>query len=175
MKRSCSVSIPKNIEVKIKNNEIIIDGPIGSLSKKFHDSIDFKIKENEIFFSSNQKKSDLKKQIGTIRSLIRSMIFGVQFGFFKNLKIVGVGYRVSLEERFLSLSLGFSNTIRYKVPNSILVFCPNQNEISLKGVDKQLVGQVAAEIRSFRKPELYKGKGIRYENEIVKLKESKKK
>ncbi|ARC53221.1 50S ribosomal protein L6 [Candidatus Riesia pediculischaeffi] len=176
MRRSSFILTPKNVKVIIGNDTIIINGPRGRLIEKLNHFVQVDVKEDRISFFLKEEKLAFKRQLGTLQSLVRSMVLGVQYGFVKKLKIIGVGYRAFVErEQHLNLSLGFSHIIHYRVPDSVNVICPNQNEIHLKGIDKQLVGQVAAEIRSFRKPELYKGKGIRYENEFVKTKESKKK
>jgi len=128
-----------------------------------------------LIFIPNQDYINGWALAGTMRSLINNMVIGVTKGFIKKLNLVGIGYRVSIKERIVTLSLGFSHLIDYILPSDIIAECPNQNEILLKGLNKQLVGKVAADLRSYRQPEPYKGKGIFYSDEIIRIKETKKK
>ncbi|VFP78308.1 50S ribosomal protein L6 [Buchnera aphidicola (Cinara cuneomaculata)] len=172
-----SIMIPKNVTVQISGLEVIVKGPLGSLVRKMHECIKIIKKDNLLFFSHNHlSKSYGWMQAGTHRSVVYTMIVGVIEGFKKQLNLVGIGYRVIMENtNILKLYLGFSHPIIYKIPNTIKALILPQNEIVLTGIDKQLVGQVAANIRSYRIPEPYKGKGIRYSNEKVRIKEAKKK
>ncbi|WP_075434112.1 50S ribosomal protein L6 [Buchnera aphidicola] len=172
-----SITIPKNVTVNINNLEVIISGPLGSLQRKIHVCVKIVQQEGVLFFSHNHFSGSYGwMQAGTCRSVINSMIIGVTAGFKKQLNLLGIGYRATIENPgILKLYLGFSHPIYYELPKSVNVSLLPQNEIILTGIDKQLVGQVAANIRSYRIPEPYKGKGIRYLNEIVRIKEAKKK
>ncbi len=171
------IIIPKNVKINIINNEIIIFKDNLIIKNIIHYSVLPIIKKNKIIFTNYSYYS--KKYLmyaGTIRSVINNILIGLKNNFIKKLLLVGIGYKAYIEKKILYLNLGFSYTIKYKIPNSINIECLNNNEIIIKGFDKQKVGQVAAEIRSFRPPECYKqGKGIRYSNEFVKIKEHKKK
>ncbi|VFP81233.1 50S ribosomal protein L6 [Buchnera aphidicola (Cinara kochiana kochiana)] len=172
-----SITIPENVTFFLSKLEVIINGPLGSLTRKIHKCIKITRKNNSLFFSHDHLSESYGwMQAGTYRSLVYTMIVGVTVGFKKQLNLIGIGYRVIMENtNILKLYLGFSHPIIYKIPNTIKVILLPQNEIVLTGIDKQLVGQVAANIRSYRIPEPYKGKGIRYLNEVVRIKEAKKK
>lgn len=172
-----NIFVPSNVKIKIDNQKIFIEGKNGKLNVSIHFSVKVKYKNNILKFLpyKNIKRQNSWAQAGTTRSLVYSMILGVTKGFDKKLNIIGVGYRVFIKDNILNLILGFSHVIYYKIPNNIKITCPNQNEILIQGINKQLVKQTAAEIRSYRRPEPYKGKGIRYDNEVVKIKEAKKK
>ncbi|MDV6344529.1 MULTISPECIES: 50S ribosomal protein L6 [unclassified Nitrosomonas] len=170
------IQIPSNVNFTISNNEIVIKGPLGSLQQRLSaEQVTITSENNELFVKSADSTKQSHSMSGTIRSLVNNMVTGVTTGFVKRLNIVGVGYRAQASGNTLNLSLGFSHPIAYKMPNGITVETPTQTEIVIKGIDKQQVGQVAAEIRSFRLPEPYKGKGVRYADEIIILKETKKK
>lgn len=172
-----NIKIPHEVSVKINNNKILIEGKKGYLEKNIHSDVKIVHKDNILSFSLNniQKSHNAWAQAGTMRSLINSMIQGVSKGFKKKLKLVGVGYKVNIDKNKLILFIGFSHTINYPLPENITAECPSQNEIIIKGIDKQIVQQIAAIIRSYKIPDPYKGKGIRYENEFIRIKESKKK
>ncbi|VFP77904.1 50S ribosomal protein L6 [Buchnera aphidicola] len=172
-----SIIIPNNVAVDLSNYKITVNGPLGSLTRIIHVCVKILKKDGSLFFSHNHlSKSYGWMQAGTCRSLVHSMILGVTEGFIKQLNLFGVGYRVILEnENILKLYLGFSHPVIYKIPQIVTVSIISQNEIVLKSIDKQLVGQVAANIRLYRVPEPYKGKGIRYLHEIIRIKEAKKK
>lgn len=172
-----AIIIPENVEFRLNHLEIMVVGPLGSLQRTINSFIKIIKKNSTLFFSHNHSSSSYGwMQAGTCRSLIFSMIVGVTQGFKKKLNLFGIGYKVTIEENnILKLYLGFSHPIFYKLPDTIKVKLLPQNEIVLMGMDKQLVGQVAANIRSYRTPEPYKGKGIRYFNEKVLIKEAKKK
>ncbi|WMY97721.1 MAG: 50S ribosomal protein L6 [Arsenophonus sp.] len=168
------IKVPDNVQIKLEQSKISIIGKKGTLNYTLHKSIKIKYEKNKLFCFS--KEIGLHKaQTGTTHSILNSMIIGVTNGFKKKLQIFGVGYRVILKKDIILLSLGYSHPIEYKLPEDVKASCPSQTEIILTGINKQTVGQVAAKIRSFKKPEPYKGKGIRYENEIIKIKETKKK
>ncbi len=168
------LSLPKNVEMSISiENLVIINGPKGTLKKWFPKPI--KIENNDqIVTTTRLNNIKHNKQLhGTTNSLISGMIEGVTKGFTKTLQIIGVGYKANLKGNILTLSLGFSHPVTYTIPDTIEVEVPKPTEIIIKGIDKQLVGETAAQIRKFRKPEPYKGKGIRYLNEKVVRKEGK--
>lgn len=169
------VSIPDQVNLTVKDDDLDIKGPKGTLSLKKHLSIDVDIEDQKVLVRA--KKQD-KKSIaiaGTFRSLISNMIAGVSQGFEKKLELNGVGYKVQSKSDNLVLNLGFSHPVNYQLPKEVTVETPTPTEIILKSINKQLLGQVAAEIRSFRLPEPYKGKGLRYANEQILRKETKKK
>jgi large subunit ribosomal protein L6 len=169
------VDIPTGVEVLLNGRDISIKGSKGSLDLTIHDLVEIKQEDNLLLFSAanNGKKSNALA--GTFRSLVNNMILGVSNGFEKALQLQGVGYRAQSQGKKLNLTLGFSHPIEYSIPEGIEIETPSQTEVLVKGIDKQLVGQVSAEIRAFRPPEPYKGKGVRYVNEYVKRKEAKKK
>ncbi|WMY96580.1 MAG: 50S ribosomal protein L6 [Arsenophonus sp.] len=169
------IVIPFDVNVKLDGQIITIKGKNGELTRKIHEFVKIKYFDNQLTFLFSKSFIDARTQAGTARSLVNAMVIGVTEGFTKTLQLVGIGYRVSINEKIISLSLGFSHLITYKLPVSVFATCPSQTEIILKGANKQLIGQVAAELRSYRPPEKYKGKGIRYANEIIITKESKKK
>ncbi|MFP3014254.1 MAG: 50S ribosomal protein L6 [Arsenophonus sp.] len=169
------LSVPSDVEVKLNGQYIVIKGKNGKLSRTIHRSVTIKYINNQLTFGPRDDFYDSWTQAGTARSLLNAMIIGVTEGFRKKLNLVGIGYRVAIKDNILSLSLGFSHIIEHKLPQGISAQCPSQTEILLEGLDKQAVGQVAAELRSYRIPEPYKGKGIHYDDEIVRIKEAKKK
>ncbi|MBU3923070.1 50S ribosomal protein L6 [Patescibacteria group bacterium] len=163
------IIIPDNIDVKINDNLILVKGPRGELQETIHPDVSVEIKDKEIILKNNNNSAIW----GTMRSLIFNLIKGVSDGFEKKLIYEGVGYKAVLEGKKLVLSLGYSHPIEIEAPHGI-EFKIEKNTITISGINKQLVGQVAADIRSKRKPEPYKGKGIRYENEIIRRKTGKK-
>ncbi|MXP56561.1 50S ribosomal protein L6 [Pantoea sp. Mhis] len=170
------VIVPVDVEVKINGQEILIQGKNGILKKIINSAIEIKYTDNYLVFLSREGYIDAKAQAGTARSLVYGMIIGVTEGFVKKLQLIGVGYRAFIkDDNSVNLLLGFSHPINYKLPANIIAECPTQTEIILRGADKQLVGQVAADLRAYRPPEPYKGKGIRYLDEIIRTKETKKK
>lgn len=180
------VSIPKGVEVQLNGQTFSAKGPKGQLTHEIHNLIAVKqdgevltveIKEQKGKLSRSQiaKKSMASALSGTTRALINNVVMGVSQGFVKKLKLVGVGYRAQSQGNKLNLSLGFSHPVDYTLPEGIVAKTPSQTEVEIEGIDKQLVGQVAAEIRSIRPPEPYKGKGVRYADEVISLKETKKK
>jgi len=169
------VAIPSGVEVRVSGQNVSVKGTKGALEQAINDAVGVTAEDNLVKFMARRADKNSKAQTGTARALIRNMIIGVSEGFEKKLTLIGVGYRAQAQGNKLSLSLGFSHPVDYAVPTGITVETPSQTEIVVKGVDKQTVGQVAAEIRAYRPPEPYKGKGVRYSDEHVVRKEAKKK
>lgn len=167
------IKIPEGVKVKLDADFIIAKGPKGELKNQIKPEIKLEIKDSEIVLRPQKNNNQTQALWGTYRSLIANMIKGVTLGFEKVLEIEGVGYRANLEGKDLVLNLGYSHPIRIEVPEGI-EFGVEKNTITISGIDKQLVGQITAEIREKRKPEPYKGKGIRYKGEIVRRKAGKK-
>ncbi|MCX7113242.1 MAG: 50S ribosomal protein L6 [Proteobacteria bacterium] len=169
------IILPKSVEAKIVGSEITVKGIKGSISINLHTIVQVQIEEGYIKIISDKTNKFANSLAGTSRAIINNMVVGVSIGYEKKLNLVGVGYRAQGKEDILALSLGFSHPIEYRIPIGIVIETPSQTEILVKGCDKQIVGQVAANIRAFRPPEPYKGKGIRYSNEVIIRKEAKKK
>jgi large subunit ribosomal protein L6 len=169
------VAVPSGVEVAIAANEIMVKGPLGSLKQALSGDVSVTRDGDRLLCAAQNNSSKADAMSGTVRALLANMVLGVSKGFERKLTLVGVGYRAQAAGDTLNLSLGFSHPVAYKMPAGIKVETPTQTEIILKGVDRQRVGQVAAEIRAFRAPEPYKGKGVRYHDEVVALKETKKK
>ena len=169
------ITIPSDVSVQIKNSYITVQGNQGTISKTISSAVTVDHKNNIISVHPIKDNPEGWAQAGTTRSIVYSMVYGVKFGFTKKLKLFGVGYRVTLTKNTLTLFLGFSHPVVHVLPQSIKVICPAADEICLTSADKQLVGQVAAELRAYRAPEPYKGKGVRYANEKIQTKEPKKK
>ena len=169
------VVLPKGVEVKIDGGKVTIKGSLGTLSHDFGSVVEIVQKEDELLCNPREGQENSHAMSGTARALVNNMVQGVSQGFEKKLTLVGVGYRAQAQGSKLNLSLGFSHPVEYMLPEGIKVETPSQTEVVIKGINKQQVGQVAAEIRAFRSPEPYKGKGVRYANEVVILKETKKK
>jgi large subunit ribosomal protein L6 len=167
------VKLPPKVEVTIGTGEISVKGPLGTLSRSFGPDVTVERNGEELVFRrANDEAGALQ---GTLRALVANMVKGVTQGFEKKLSLVGVGYRAQAAGDKINLSLGFSHPVVHTMPKGVTVQTPVQTEILVKGIDKQQVGQVAAEIRAYRPPEPYKGKGVRYSDERVKIKETKKK
>ncbi|AKC32487.1 50S ribosomal protein L6 [Candidatus Pantoea carbekii] len=169
------VIIPVGVELRINGQEIFVKGENGQLNYIVNNAVEFNFTKNTLRFFPRQGYLDGWAQAGTARALLNNIIIGVTQGFIRHLQLVGIGYRASIEGNSLSMFLGFSHPIVYILPKDILAQCPTQTEIILKGADKQLIGQVAAELRAYLPPEPYKGKGIRYTDEVIRTKEAKKK
>jgi len=169
------VEIPAGVTITLSGQDIKVKGPIGELSHTIHSAVVVSQEENNIITNIVADVKGAWAQAGTARSLISNMVEGVSKGYEKKLVLNGVGYRAKAAGKNLNLSLGFSHPVDHAIPEGITVETPSQTEITLKGADKQLVGQTAANIREYRKPEPYKGKGIRYLGENVRRKEAKKK
>lgn len=170
------VELPKGIDVKLVGQEVTVKGAKGSLSMSIHSSVEIKQDgDNVLLFSARDGAKQSRALAGTMRSLVNNMVTGVSTGFERKLVLNGVGYRAKASGKTLNLTLGFSHPIDYALPEGVSVETPSQTEVVLKSADKQLLGQVASEIRAFRSPEPYKGKGVRYSDENVRRKEAKKK
>ena len=178
------VTVPSGVEVKIQNQTLSAKGPKGQLSMPLHPYVKVTVDGSVIQVHQNTDSDSIitgaskklyRSITGTIRASINNLVQGVSHGFEKKLLLVGVGYRAQAKGKILSLSLGFSHPTDYSVPEGVTIETPTQTEILVKGANRQLVGKVASEIRSIRGPEPYKGKGVRYANEIIELKETKKK
>ena len=172
---SVPVEIPGGVEVKLKGQLVAVKGSKGSLELAVHQSVEVKQEENELMFAAKNGDKTARAMAGTMRVLVNNMVAGVSQGFQKKLELNGVGYRAKVSGKTVNLTLGFSHPVNYDLPEGITAETPSQTEIVVSGIDKQLVGQVAAEIRAFRPPEPYKGKGVRYSGEYVRRKETKKK
>ena len=169
------VAIPAGVTITLSGQDITVKGPKGELSRTIHSDVVVSQEEDNLITNIVADVKGAWAQAGTVRSLINNMVEGVSKGFEKKLLLNGVGYRAKAAGKSLNLSLGFSHPVDHAIPEGITVETPSQTEIILKGADKQLVGQTAANIRAYRKPEPYKGKGIRYSDENVRRKEAKKK
>jgi large subunit ribosomal protein L6 len=169
------IEVPENVEVNLSPKEIKLVGPKGELATPIFEGAEIKLDDNQISVGKKDDNEDFSQNWGLQRTLIFNSIMGVSEGFVKKLEINGVGYRAQMKGKNLQLSLGFSHDINYEPPEDIKIEAPTQNEILISGIDKQKVGQVAAEIRAYRPPEPYKGKGVKYEDEYIYRKEGKKK
>jgi large subunit ribosomal protein L6 len=169
------VAIPAGVEVKLNGQEITVKGAKGELTRVLNDAVVIAQEENNLTFGPKEGVVNAWAQAGTARALVNNMVVGVTEGFTKKLTLKGVGYRAAVKGNAVALTLGFSHPVEHELPAGIKAECPSQTEIILTGCDKQVIGQVAADIRSYRAPEPYKGKGIRYADENVRSKEAKKK
>jgi large subunit ribosomal protein L6 len=168
------VSIPNGVDVNISGNVITVKGSKGEMSHNIHPLVTVQQDDNELKTTIESNSKLAKSLSGTTRALIQNIVTGVSEGFEKKLEIVGVGYRASVSGKNLNLSLGFSHPVEFPIPDGVTIETPSQTEILIKGSDKQQVGQLAANIRAYRPPEPYKGKGVRYANERIIRKEAKK-
>lgn len=169
------VVIPAGVDIKIANSEITVKGPLGTLTQAIGTGVEVVQEGSELKCKADEGVANAHALSGTTRALINNMVHGVSKGFERKLTLVGVGYRAQAQGDKLNLSLGFSHPVVHDMPAGVKVETPTQTEIVLKGADKQKIGQVAAEIRAYRPPEPYKGKGVRYADEVVVIKETKKK
>lgn len=169
------VGIPKGVSVTIDHQDIGVKGPKGELSYTAHNFVEVSQGDAELKVRARSKDPRANAHAGTTRALLNNMVTGVTQGFEKKLELVGIGYRAQVQGKSLNLVVGYSHPIDFPVPEGITVQTPSQTEIVVSGIDKQAVGQVAAVIRGFRPPDAYKGKGVRYANEQIILKEAKKK
>lgn len=167
------IPVPKGVEIKLENSVVFVVGPKGTLSTPLNSAIELNQQPGLLALSVNDSRA--WAIAGTMRALLSNMVSGVSQGFSRRLQLVGVGYRAKVTGDVLNLSLGYSHPVDYKLPEGITAEVPSQTEIVLSGIDKRLLGQVAAEVRAFRPPEPYKGKGVRYFNEQIHRKEAKKK
>jgi large subunit ribosomal protein L6 len=169
------VNIPSGVEASFVDDKLVIKGPLGTLTQFVLPSVTVEKEGNALISRAIETQPNGSAMSGTMRALISNMVAGVTKGFEKKLTLVGVGYKAQAQGAKLNLSLGFSHPVVHDMPNGIKVETPTPTEILIKGIDRQLVGQVAAEIRAYRSPEPYKGKGVRYADEVVVIKETKKK
>lgn len=169
------IEIPEKVEVNISSMEVTIKGPLGVLSQSISNLVKLELADNSLCIKAINDSKDTNEISGTMRAILANMVKGVSFGFEKKLQLVGVGYKAQVAQNKLNLALGYSHSIDHIIPEGIKIETPSQTEIIIKGIDKQKVGQVAADIRAYRKPEPYKGKGVRYSDEVITLKETKKK
>lgn len=169
------VALPKGVEAQISANEITVKGPLGTLKRLLSGDVKVVVADGKVSFTAANETRHAKAMSGTLRALVAGMVEGVSKGFERRLSLVGVGYRAQAAGDKLNLSLGFSHPVVHQMPAGIKVETPSQTEIVIKGSDKQKVGQIAAEVRGYKPPEPYKGKGVRYANENVVIKETKKK
>ncbi len=169
------VAVPKGVEINVSAEQISIKGPLGSLTQRLTEEVRVKREGDEIVVEQLHESIRSNAMSGTTRALVANMIQGVTKGFERRLNLVGVGYRAQVQGDKLNLTLGFSHPVVHPMPSGVKAETPTQTEIVIKGINKQLVGQVAAEVRAYRPPEPYKGKGVRYAGERVIIKETKKK
>jgi len=169
------VALPSGVEVKLSEGQLEVKGGKGSLSLEVNPVVEINQDGSTLTFAAKNGSKFSRAISGTTRALVNNMVTGVSAGFEKKLQLIGVGYRVQVQGQKLNLNLGFSHPVEYELPKGVKAESPSQTEIVLSSIDKQLLGQVAAEIRAFRPPEPYKGKGVRYADEHVRRKEAKKK
>lgn len=169
------ISVPQGVEVTLDGQNVTIKSKMGQMSLNVHPTVGVKFENNSISVFQKEETSEANMQSGTTRALLNNMVVGLDKGFQKALKLVGVGYRAAVKGKTLNLVLGYSHPIDYELPEGVTAETPSQTDIVLKSFDKALLGQVAAKIRAFRAPEPYKGKGVRYADEIIHIKEAKKK
>lgn len=169
------IDLPKGVEVSLKGQALSVKGGKGTLTLDVDSSVEVKQEENQLVFAARDGAKASRAMSGTTRALVNNMVQGVSAGFERKLELQGVGYRAKVNGNTVNLTLGFSHPIDYELPAGVSAEAPSQTEVILRGIDKQQIGQVAAEIRAFRPPEPYKGKGVRYSGEVVHRKEAKKK
>lgn len=169
------VTVPAGVEVNFGTDALTVKGKNGTLSLPLTGAVKVELNEGQLTFAAADNSKHAAAMSGTVRALVANMVKGVSEGFEKKLQLIGVGYRAQAQGKTLNLSLGFSHPVVYEMPEGVSVATPSQTEIVLTGADKQAVGQAAAEIRGYRPPEPYKGKGVRYVGEVVVMKEAKKK
>jgi large subunit ribosomal protein L6 len=169
------VQIPKGVKVAVESGTLKVEGPLGKLEQRLHPAVSVEVDQarNALTVSRADDNRISRSVHGLTRALIANMVEGVEKGFEKKLEIVGVGYLAAIQNNVLQLRVGFANELHVPIPKGLTVSCPDQTHVTVKGIDKQQVGQFAAEVRALRKPEPYKGKGIRYENEQVRRKAGK--
>ena len=168
------VNIPEKVEENISSDLILVKGPLGELAQALTGDVEIKKEDSILTFEAKSTTKFSKAMSGTIRSLVHNMVVGVFTGFEKKLTLIGVGYKAAVQGNKINLELGFSHPVNHELPDGVTAQTPSPTEILLKSSNKQMVGQVAAEIRAYRPPEPYKGKGVRYSDEYVAIKEAKK-
>ncbi|HEX9810604.1 MAG TPA: 50S ribosomal protein L6 [Burkholderiales bacterium] len=169
------VTVPKGVEVKLAGRNLSVKGPKGQLAYEVHPLVNVTHAEGQLRFERTNDSKMARAISGTMRALVNNMVNGVAKGFEKKLTIIGVGFRAAVQGKKLNLTLGYSHPIVYSIPDGVTVEAPSQTDLVVRGANRQLVGQVAAEIRAYRPPEPYKGKGVRYVDEVIVRKEAKKK
>jgi large subunit ribosomal protein L6 len=169
------VAVPDKVQVTVNPDEIVVKGPLGTLTQPITREVVVKLEDGKVTFAAANESKEANALSGTMRANVANMVQGVKDGFQKKLSLVGVGYRAQAQGNKLNLTLGFSHPIVHPLPDGVKAETPTQTEILIKGMDRQKVGQVAAEIRAYKSPEPYKGKGVRYADEKVVIKETKKK
>jgi large subunit ribosomal protein L6 len=169
------VVVPTGVEVMLASHEVSVKGPLGTLKQALNADVAVERSGDQLLCKATSGSKQSNAMSGTIRALLANMVQGVTKGYERKLTLVGVGYRAQAAGDTLNLTLGYSHPVAHKMPKGVKVETPTQTEIVLKGMDKQQIGQVAAEVRAYREPEPYKGKGVRYADEVVVLKETKKK
>jgi len=169
------VPLPKGVEFNVASGSISVKGPLGTVARSADPNVEVKKEGEQVVFKALGNSNHANAMSGTMRALVANMVTGVTKGFERKLALVGVGFRAQAQGDKLNLSLGYSHPVVHQMPKGVKVATPTQTEIVITGVDKQLVGQVAAEVRAHRPPEPYKGKGVRYVDEVIVLKETKKK
>lgn len=169
------VPVPANVEVALSASSVSVKGPLGTLQRSINADVAIERDGDMLLVKTANSSKQANAMSGTMRALLANMVQGVTKGFEKKLLLVGVGYRAAAAGEMLNLTLGFSHPVAHKMPKGVKVETPTQTEILIKGIDKQQVGQVAAEVRAYRSPEPYKGKGVRYADEVIVMKETKKK
>ncbi|MCO6419451.1 50S ribosomal protein L6 [Siccirubricoccus sp. KC 17139] len=169
------VPVPAGVQVALQGRTVVAKGKLGELKLDLTDEVDVEIADNQVAVKPRRDDRRSRTMWGTTRSLINGMCIGVSSGFTKSMEITGTGYRAAVQGKELVLNLGYSHEIRYPIPAGITIVCERPTAVKVSGADKQVVGQVAAEIRAYRGPEPYKGKGVRYDNEQILRKEGKKK
>ena len=169
------VVIPAKVEVVLSTDNISVSGPLGKMTQPLTGAVKLAREGETITFAAADDSQHANALSGTLRALVANMVAGVSDGFTRKLTLIGVGYKAQAQGSTLNLELGYSHPINHKMPDGVKVETPSQTEIILKGFDKQVIGQVAAQIRAYRSPEPYKGKGVRYADEVVAIKETKKK
>ena len=169
------VTLPAGVEFKLDGDTVSVKGAKGALQMQLHPSVEITRDAEVIRFAARNGDKQSRAMAGTTRALVNNMVVGVSQGFERKLQLVGVGYRAQVSGNVVNLSLGFSHPIEYQLPANVTAEAPSAADLILRGIDKQVLGQVAAEIREYRRPEPYKGKGVRYADEVVRRKEAKKK
>lgn len=169
------IPLPAGVSVTLEEQRLIVTGQKGTLEQPIHPTVQVQLSDNVLTFNTHSSSPNAMAMAGTTRALVNNLVQGVTNGFEKKLQLIGIGYRAQIQGSVLNLTLGFSHPILFKIPNGITIETPIQTEIVVKGIDKQQVGQVAANLRAYRPPEPYKGKGVKYADEIIVRKEAKKK
>ena len=169
------VAVPSGVTVSLAQGEIKAKGKLGELAMRLSGDVEVKLEDNKVWVKPVRETKQARMMWGTTRNLVRSMLTGVSQGYSKSLEISGVGYRAAVQGKTLQLQLGYSHDVNFPIPDDVTIKCDKPTSITITGRDKQRVGQIAAEIRSYREPEPYKGKGIKYADETIRRKEGKKK